>query len=305
MHEPVDDDGVLATRGVELRHLRALVALADELHYGRAAIRLHLAQSTLSRTIADLEGLVGTPLVDRAHRCVTLTDSGRVLVGVAERALTTVDQGVGAARTAPLTLGILGTYGFRWIPALCERLGADAPAIRRVAPEEGLAALTRDACLVVAPLPLVAPPHLASLTLARTDCWIALPRKHHLTASESVPFARIARERLLLPAADASWRAHVELLFRAHGLSVRHGPPASSMPEVLAYVAAGTGWSLAPTREEFHRWEGVELRRITELDRTTIALVWDPDRLTQGAQRVIDTLRAIATETDEPLLSVV
>ena len=244
MNHEDGDDGVLAARGVELRHLRALVALAHELHYSRAAIRLHVAQSTLSRTIADLEGLVGTTLVDRSRRTVALTEGGRALVGAAEQTLAEVQRGVRAARTAPLTLGLMGTYGFRWLPALRERI--DALAVRPIAPDEGFTALTRDVTLVVGAMPIVEPAHLAFRTLARTDTWIALSASHPLAATEPVPVARIAREPLLLAQADVTGRGHVELIYRAHGLPVRRGPHAACMAEVLALVAAGRGWSLAP-----------------------------------------------------------
>ena len=295
-------NGGLAASGVELRHLRALVALAVELHYGRAALRLHLAQSTLSRTIADLEGLVGTPLVDRDRRGVALTDGGRALVGVAEQTLAAVPRGVAAARAAPLTLGVMGAYGFRWIPALQDRLGPDMCAVRPVAPDEGFDALERDVTLAVTPMPIVEPARLVARPLARTDSWVAIARTHPLAQSETVPFERLAREPLLLPAVCATLRANVELVFRAHGLTVRRGPETSCPAELLALVAAGAGWSLATTREELQPWDGVALRRVAGLDRTTIALVYDPARATAAAHRVIDTLVEIAT--DEPVIGI-
>lgn len=295
MHDWDGEDGVLAASGVELRHLRALVALADELHYGRAALRLHLAQSTLSRTIVDLEGLVGCTLFDRTRRSVALTDCGRSLVGVAEETLSRVREGLCTARTAPLTIGIIGRYGYRWVPALRERLGDEAPAVRAIAPGEGFDALARGVTLAIGPLPIVEPAHLASQALARTDCWVALATSHHLTVAEAVPFARIAREPLLLAAADPAWITNVELIFRAHGLPLQRGPEASCTAEILALVAAGAGWTVAPSREEFHPWDGVERRRLGGLDRTTIAAVWDPARLTPELQRVIDALLEISS----------
>lgn len=296
MHDWAGDDGVLAANGVELRHLRALVALADELHYGRAALRLHLAQSTLSRTIVDLEGLVGCTLFDRTHRSVALTECGRALAGVAEETLTRVREGLRTARSAPLTVGIIGQYGYRWVPALRERLGDEALAVRPIAPAEGFEALARGVTLAIGPLPIVEPGHLASRTLAHADCWAALARAHHLTVAEAVPFARIAREPVLLPAADPDWITTVELIFRAHGLPLNRGPEASCTAEILALVAAGAGWTFAPSREEFHPWDGVERRRLRGLDRTRIAAVWDPARLTPELQRVIDVLVAISSD---------
>ena len=123
-------------------------------------------------------------------------------------------------------------------------------------------------------------------------------QQQRLAEAETVPFERLAREPLLLPAVHATLRANVELVFRAHGLTVRRGPETSCPAELLALVAAGAGWSLASTREELPPWDGVALRRVAGLDRTTIALVCDPARVTAQAQHVIDTLVAIAA--DEP-----
>jgi DNA-binding transcriptional LysR family regulator len=72
---------------IELRHLQALVAVADELHFGRAAERLELSPSALSRTIVDLEGITEVRLLDRSQRTVGLTGAGRELLPVARTLL--------------------------------------------------------------------------------------------------------------------------------------------------------------------------------------------------------------------------
>jgi DNA-binding transcriptional LysR family regulator len=169
-------------------------------------------------------------------------------------------------------------------------------AVRPIAPDEGFDALERDVTLAITPMPIVEPPRLVARPLVRTDSWVALARTHPLAQSDTVPFERLAREPLLLPAVHATLRANVELVFRAHGLTLHRGPETSCPAELLALVAAGAGWTLATTREELQPWDGVEVRRVAGLDRTTIALVWDPARLTAAAQRVIDTLLEITAD---------
>src|SRR4029078_7383420 len=86
---------------VELRHLRYFLAVADELHFGRAAERVRIAQPAISQQIQRLEEAIGTRLFDRNRREVRLTPAGEALRGFAERALGDVELGIRAAQRAP------------------------------------------------------------------------------------------------------------------------------------------------------------------------------------------------------------
>ena len=114
---------------VDARLWRAFTAVAEELHYGRAAERLHITQPALSRQIRDLERALGVSLFDRTSRRVALSRAGRALLGQARRALAESDRAVRLARLAAhgdwgeLTIAVLPAASLALLPAIIRPTG--------------------------------------------------------------------------------------------------------------------------------------------------------------------------------------
>jgi DNA-binding transcriptional LysR family regulator len=112
---------------IELRHLRYFVAVAEELHFGRAALRLHLAQPPLSQQIRKLEEILGYPLFLRTSRAVKLTSAGEVFLERAKRTLHNVQEDMEEARSVGrgeegfLRVGFIGSAMLTPLPAMLGR----------------------------------------------------------------------------------------------------------------------------------------------------------------------------------------
>jgi DNA-binding transcriptional LysR family regulator len=120
---------------IEIRHLRYFVAVAEELHFGRAAQRLHLSQPPLSQQIRHLEELLGYPLFERTSRAVRLTSAGTVFLERARRTLRKMEEDVEAMRAVgrgeagSLTVGFIGSGMLTSLPSMLGHYRAHFPKV--------------------------------------------------------------------------------------------------------------------------------------------------------------------------------
>src|SRR5271170_6933950 len=121
---------------IELRHLRYFVAVAEELHFSRAARRLHLAQPPLSQQIRKLEELLGYPLFDRTSRSVSLTAAGQIFLERAQRTLRNVQRdidetrSIGRGEVGSLHVGFVGSAMLTALPAVFRQYRAAYPGVQ-------------------------------------------------------------------------------------------------------------------------------------------------------------------------------
>ena len=129
------DEQARAGLAIEFRHLRYFLAVSDELHFGRAAQKLHISQPPLSQAVRKLEAALGVQLFERTSRVVKLTDAGRVFAEEARRVLADVELAVGAARRAggagyTLRIGCVPHLPVERLLAFLEALHEHSPADR-------------------------------------------------------------------------------------------------------------------------------------------------------------------------------
>jgi DNA-binding transcriptional LysR family regulator len=219
---------------VELRQLRYFVAVAEELHFGRAADRLHMSQSPLSRAIRELERDVGVVLFVRTTRRVELTDARSLLLERSRRALAEIDAAIAdaqrSARTEEGVLGIgYGPFSRTVATRIVGALGEVLPGIEvRLHEEVTGDSLARLGAHELAAAIVMESPAAARRLGVRTDTLrdepllAALPQSHRFTTEGAIPLRAFAAERVLLPREPAGqmFNAWLGALMRVHGLEL-------------------------------------------------------------------------------------
>src|SRR5579862_2353604 len=210
---------------VELRQLRYFVAVAEELHFRRAAARLHVSQPPISQQIRALEAEIGCLLLSRTRRRVELTPAGEAFLGDARALLAGLDAAVAATRrvasgqTGRLRVGFVGSALLSVVPGIVHGFREARPGVevelRERPTTEGLRGVlegTVDVGLVRAPIEDA--DELRCVRVLRERTVAALPANHPLAALRRIPLARLAAEPLVLFPRDQAPGFH-DLLMRS------------------------------------------------------------------------------------------
>jgi DNA-binding transcriptional LysR family regulator len=259
---------------MELRHLRYLVAVAEELHFGRAAVRLHISQPPLSQQIRQLEEELGVKLFDRTKREVRLTEAGKRIVNEAYQVLSQVDHFVSVASRASEGeighLSIAGPGGVNEILVKALRVFAKqypGVHIELQFMNTGLQIeALREGRIQVGFLNLpVSDPTLILEPVKRQPMWIALPKGHALASHTRVPLHALADQRFILFARRSSPGLHdlITAACRNAGFSLNVAHEVDNMIASLALVTAGLGLAFcSPTMQKL--WPEIAFRPIRD-----------------------------------------
>ncbi len=254
---------------MDLRQLSYFIAVAEERHLGRAAVRLCLSQPPLTRQIQALEEELGVKLFLRTARGMTLTQAGETLlkdalsirgmVGLAaERA-----HRAGMGQMGRLDVGVYGSSIFGVVPRLLARFSAEHPqvqlALNHAQAWDQVTALRQGRVLAVFERWLPDEPDVESELLAREPVLLALNERHALAASATVDVAALRDETLIVGMAPTMAAAAVELC-RSHGFEPRFAPPASDIVMATLFAATGLGVTLVPASMANVHFPGIVYR---------------------------------------------
>ena len=276
---------------IELRHLRYFVAVAEEASFTAAAGRVHVAQQVLSTQIRQLESAVGSQLLNRTSRGITLTPAGAAFLDAAREVLADLDRGVAAARNAAravagkLSVGIgPGCENETRTRLLTAFEGANPEVDVRMQtfdmtqPSAGLLDHSSDVALLRPP---VAAPGIELLIVRSEPRVFVLPVGHPLSGREELRLADVAGLPFVTaePATDGceptAWQDDWLIKPRPGGDIPVIGATARTVDEWCEHVAAGHGISLCPaSAARFHGRPGICFVPSTGLSPTTMCVAW-------------------------------
>jgi DNA-binding transcriptional LysR family regulator len=243
---------------MELRHLRYFVAVAESLHFGQAAAKLHIAQPSLSHQIQQLEADLQTGLLRRTKRHVELTEAGRLFLQEARDILARADWAVLVARRVGrgdvqrLRIGVGYWMDQSEVARVVGKFTARYPAVevevKTLSVPLQLGSL-RDGRLDAGFVrPPISDPALSSDVLIREPLVLALPTKHRLSDRGRIPLTAVASDLFVMPSRDTVPLVHDATLkaCREAGFVPNAPHEADHLHVILGMVAAGAGIALVP-----------------------------------------------------------
>lgn len=276
---------------LNLTRLRYFVAVAEELHFGRAARRLGISQPPLSLHIKALEEQVGAELFSRVNRRVLLTAPGRLLYRQAARLLDHAQrveyamQGVGAGDLGELFVGCVPSAMYDVLPNIMVRYRSLHPKVHLVIKEghtmdvmDGVIDGRLDVGLLWGH---VVDPALGVLPILREQFCAVVPAQHKLSSKSAVSLSDLAREPLILPPRKISpyHHDHIVSAFVKQGLSPRIEHEVPTILSQIGFVASGFGVSIVPAFAKRFTTDAVAVVPIAEeMPPVVLTLAWSRER---------------------------
>ncbi len=291
---------------MELRHLRYFLAVADELHFGRAATRLHISQPPLSQQIQQLEREMGVELFVRTHRRVRLTEAGRAFQPEARALLLRLDDATAGARrvargeTGALAVGFIASATYGLLPRLYRRFRERYPDVSLVLSElstaEQVAALRAGQLHVGLARAPVGDEGLVAEPLAEEPLLAALPRGHPLAARPAIRLRELAGEPFVLFPRQPrpGWIDVVQGACLGAGFRPSVVQEALELSTAVTLVAAGIGVTLVPAPAGALRLEGVAYRPLLPpVPTTQLLALRRADAALPTAMRFLEVAREV------------
>jgi DNA-binding transcriptional LysR family regulator len=272
---------------MELRHLHYFIAVAEELHFSRAAERLCISQPPLSQQIRDLEDELGVKLFERTKRHVQLTEAGKVFLERSYLVLAQLEQAIevtqriGRGEVGRLAIGFVDSATYTLLPDILRVFREQFPAVElrlhELTTQEQIHALHQNQIDVGVVRSAIIEPGLSTECVLKESLVLALPQTHPLSAQVKVSVSTLADESFILFPAKLGpvFYEQIIQICQQAGFRPKVAQEAVQMQTIIGLVAAGLGIAFVPASlQNFHR-SGVIYRPLQEqTSQTGLYLAW-------------------------------
>lgn len=293
---------------MELRHLRYFIAVAEELNFSRAALRLHMAQPPLSKQIQDLEEELGVQMfVDRRRRPLELTPAGQVFLEEARLAVAQAEQAVKLTqrvhqgKLGSLTVGFTSSIANSVLPDILRLQRTHLREIQLVWRElttylqiQALHSNSLDIGFFHLPPEVVEYSDLSFTTILAEPLILVLPETHPLAVLPEIPLKALAEEEFVLPIRQLvpSLADKMYHLCSQAGFIPKVTQEAMLMTTILGLVAGGVGVALLPANAQNLQRKGVVYRCIEGKTETVeLVAVWRRNNSSQILHRFLEIIK--------------
>ena len=272
---------------IELRHLHYFIAVAEELHFSRAAERLHISQPPLSQQIRSLEDELGVKLFERTKRQVQLTEAGKVFLERSYLVLAQLEQAIevtqriGRGEVGRLAIGFVGSATYTVLPDILSVFREQFPAVElrlhELTTVQQIQAMHHKQIDIGIVRSAIIEPGLSTECVLQESLVLALPETHPLSAQTKVSLSALADESFILFPAKLGPIFHEQIIHTCQqaGFRPKVAQEAVQMQTIVGLVAAGMGIAFVPaSMQNFHR-SGVIYRPLQEqTPETGLYLAW-------------------------------
>ncbi|HEX2555716.1 MAG TPA: LysR substrate-binding domain-containing protein [Microvirga sp.] len=291
---------------MELRHLRYFVAVAEELHFGRAAKRLHLSQPPLSHQIKDLEEELGVELFNRSKRAVSLTRAGAAFLSRARGVLAAAADACEVARRAGLghaghlSIGYVHSAAYTMLPAVLRAFRQSHEDVElhleALPPVEQIKALLTSRLDVGILRPPVNDSELAVDIVRREPFVLALPADHQLCSRSRISLQALSGEPMIMFRREPN-AMHMHDLIMTFCANARLNPRVvqvtTTQHALIGLVSSGMGIAIVPQSVSALSLPGVTYRpTVEESPILELALCWRRDNDEPLVQRFRSFVKA-------------
>ncbi len=290
---------------MELRHLKYFKAVAEELHFGKAAARLNMAQPPLSLQIRQLEEEIGVPLFQRTKRNVELTDEGEVFLEKVYQIFNSLDEAVEKARMVnrgeigEIVIGFIASAAYDILPNIMKYYKKQYPAIhvilKQLTSEEQIKCLQEGSLHIGIVSEPIECEKITHEVIRCESMVIAIQKGHPLASgSSAIDLIDFANDPFVLTGRKSNPRHYDGVINCCYqvGFSPKIVQETEEMSSVLSLVSAGIGVALVPASMQLLLANKIVYRDIKNIDyRTTTALAWESSNKSPITRAFIDLMK--------------